>query len=260
MIIHSFLTDGFFDWGCLFLESFKKYHGENIKIILDTRDLDKKQVNHLKSIYSNVDINNKDINMKRLVSETGKDEGTLRAFKHKIENNSVTTQNKVWKLFISVEERYRDSIWRVFKEYKDIEDFLLHMDIDIYFRHHIQEVFDFVKQHDISIRFRKKAISKGNENRCVLGNFITFKLNDKSEEFLKTWHKIINGIPLKKKPKGFGQTSFWRAYQQHKDNLIWGDLPPHLKVRGNNKNALMWSANKGSKNKILKLCREDMRG
>lgn len=260
MIIHSFLTDGFMGWGEIFLESFKKHHGEDTLIVLDTRDLKTSQIDKLKNIYSNIEISNKMINLKKLAIRANVTESDIKKFKNAVENSSVTTTNKIWKLFISVEERYKDSIWRAFNKYKDTEDFMIHMDIDIYFRANIQKVFDFVKNYDVSIRFREKAIKKGRENRCVLGNFISFGMNENVENFLRTWHTIIDSVELKRKPKGFGQTSFWRAYKKHKKDLKWGNLPSDLKVKNTAKKAYMWSANRGTKKQSLKICWKDMKG
>lgn len=259
MIIHSYFTDGMYENAQLFLDSFKWHNGEDIKIILDSRDINEKQIKNLKKRYGNLEIRNKSININKVAEKAGISVNDIKKFKKEIETDSVSKNNKVWKLYISVEERYRDAVYSVFSDYKDIEDYLFHMDIDFYFRKNIQDIMEFIKEHDISIRFRKKAIEKKRYNRCVLGNMIGLKLSDDVENFLKTWHKKINAVPLSDKQKGFGQASFYYAYLDHRNKLDWGDIPPNLIPKNKAPNAYIWSSNRGGNKKNLKKFWEDFK-
>ena len=254
MIIHTYLTDGFFDWGKLFLQSYKYHNGEDKRIIMDTRDLNAKQIKQLKGIYGNLEVKNEPLDFKDISKRARIDEEKLKALKAKVERQSVDKESKYWKLYISVEDRYRNTIKRVMEENRK-EDYLLHMDIDMYVRNKLDFLFNFIKDYDISIRFRNKKGKETNDNRKVLGNIIGFRICDDVLDFMDTWRKHIDAIPLYHKYKGYGQASFWYAYLEHKNNLVWGDIPETAKAKA--PNAILWTGNKGGKDKQLKKCRED---
>lgn len=257
MIIHSYLTDGMFENAKLYLDSFKYHNGEDIKIILDTRDLNEKQQNVLKKKYKNLEIRNDTINIKKVAKKAGVDKEVLKKYKKEVEDQSANNTNAIWKLYISVEDRYRSCLNKVFQEYKNKEDYLLHTDIDFYFRKNIKEIIDFIKKHDISIRFRPKAIERDMHWRCVLGNMIGLKLDDKVEKFLYTWQNKIDKLPLHKKPKGYGQSSFYYAYLEHIDDFSWGDIPKNLIPKNKDENAYIWSSNKGWNKENLEKFKKD---
>lgn len=254
MIIHTYLTDGFLEWGKLFLESYKYYNGEDKKIIMDTRDLNKNQIKSLNDLYKNLQIKNKKLNYDEISKRARIPKDILMTHKKKVEMDSVTKESKYWKLYISVEDRYRNTIESVIRENQE-EDFVLHMDIDMYVRNKLDYLFDLIKSNDISIRFREKAHKEVQDNRKVLGNIIGFRICDKSLRFIKTWQKYIDKVPLHKKIKGYGQSSFYYAYLEHKNDLVWGSLPEVAKSKA--KNSILWTANKGSNTGQLKKCRED---
>jgi len=257
MIIHTYLTDGFLDWGKLFLESYKYYNGEDKKIIMDTRDLNKKQIKSLKKLYNNLEIKNKQIDYIEVAKRARVDINKIKAFKDRVENQSVDKDSKYWKLYISVEDRYRNTIKEVI-ENNTHEDYLLHMDIDMYVRDKLNFLFDFIKKYDISIRFRNKKGKETNDNRKVLGNIIGFKICNETLDFINTWRKYIDAVPLHQKYKGYGQSSFWYAYKEHKNKLTWGNIPETAKSKASG--AILWTGNKGKKSTQLKKCKEDFNG
>ena len=129
----------------------------------------------------------------------------------------------------------------------------------MYFRNKITELTDFIQKNDISIRFRLKKPNKPSKNisesRKVLGNIIGFKICDRVYNFLNTWKKHIDAIPLYEKPKGYGQTSFYYAYKEHLKDIKWGDLP--VFARNNNRRSVLWTANKGTNAGVLKNCMDE---
>lgn len=252
MIIHSYLTDGMFENAKLYLDSFKYYNGEDTKIILDTRNLNDKQQKVLSKKYKNLEIRNKPLDFKDIAKKSGMNKEIIKKYKNEVETYSSNSTNVIWKLYISVEDRYRSCLPKVFQEYKNKEDYLLHTDIDLYFRGNMKNLFDFVRSHDISIRFRPKAIENNRYWRCVLGNMIGLKLNDNVEKFLTTWHKKIDEVPLHKKPKGYGQSSFYYAYLEHTNDFSWGDIPNSLIPKSKEPNAYIWSSNRGGNKDNLK--------
>ena len=161
MIIHSYLTNGFYPWAELFLESLRFHHGIDNKVILSTRDLTMKQMRKLFELYPNIIINNKPLDIELMSKKSGLSIEKLMKYKHEIETKCISGNNVIWKQFISVEDRYRNSIVEAIEESIDIikenhttETHLLHTDIDMYIRQPLDDLFEIVESHDISIKFR----------------------------------------------------------------------------------------------------------
>jgi hypothetical protein len=249
MIIHAYLTDGFYGWGELFLKSFKLYHGEEHKVFLCTRDLTESQIGNLKTLYSNIHVSNKKLDFGAIAERARLTVPELKVMKNCIENEPGAVKlNFLWKQAISVEDRNRNSI---------TEDYLIHFDIDMYFRKNLQELFDHIKNRDITIKFR---FNKSEPRRKVMGGLIGFKICEKTRQFMDCWVHHIDAKPLYEKPIGYGQSSFWFAYCDMKNEIHWGDI--ELKYISNKflDTDIIWSANTGrqSKQEILELCKQDL--
>jgi len=221
MIIHSYLTKGMLPWAKPYLKSLNYYHS-GIKVILSTRDLDDKDIDLLHSYHGNLDIRNEPFNLDGLCLTSGKSISDIERYKYEIENKIVNEENKIWKQFVSVEDRYRTSIIEVFEECINLGGVLLHTDIDIFFKRPIHELIEFTSLHDISIKFR---LNHNKEKRKVQGGVIGFKLKNEVLTFLYRWFYHIDKIPLIDKPIGYGQTSFYYAYKDMKQYYKWGDIP-----------------------------------
>ncbi len=255
VIIHTYLTDGMFEWGRFLLETFKYYHGESIPFILTTRDLTTRQFITLNTTYKTAIVLNKSLDIDDMSIRTNVSKEKLLKYKKEIETDHIKDKGTtLWKQLISVEDRYRNSIL----EAMDVSElgyrYMLHMDVDMYIRGNLRELFRLIAQHDISIRFRHKS----KPNRKVQGGIIGFRLGDKAQEFMRKWIHYIDLINIKDKPAGYGQTSFYLAYKDLKDRYSWGDVPlkfisPHLRP-----DDVIWSANstKG-KDKNLEIFKKD---
>jgi len=255
MIIHSYLTDGFYEWAKIFVKSYIYHNGEENKIFLSTRNLTDNQIKELSKISDCVNVKNKPLNIRRIANRAKMSVSKILTLKNHIEKKCVTERTYIWKQAISVEDRYRNSILEAMNFYPD-EDYLIHFDIDMYFRRHLQDLYDIVMANDISIKFRLKS----KLNRKVMGGLIGFKLNDKTKEFMTRWIHHIDKIPLYNKPMGYGQTSFYYTYVELKDKFDWGVIPDHFISPRFLSDDAIWSANtKNGKTKNLKLCQEDFK-
>jgi len=253
MIIHSYLTDGFYDWAELFVKSFIYHHDNTHKIFLSTRGLTEEQIEKLQSVSPNLHISNKKLNLKEIANRAKVPVNKILKLKNHIENEAVTKNTYIWKQAISVEDRYRNSIIEAMNFYSD-EDYLIHFDIDMYFRKHLQDLFDIVTLNDISIKFRLKS----KISRKVMGGLIGFKISKKTRQFMKRWVHHIDAIPLDKKPLGYGQTSFYLTYCDMKDELKWGYVPSRFISPRFTEADVVWSGNtKAGKAKNLIRCVED---
>ncbi|MCF8019801.1 MAG: hypothetical protein K9L62_10360 [Vallitaleaceae bacterium] len=254
MIIHSYLTDGFYGWAELFIESYRFYHGNNDKIFLSTRNLNESQIKKLES-YPNTHVSNKKLKLKKIANRAKMDVDELLKLKHHIENDAVTNKTFIWKQAISVEDRYRRSILEAMTTYPN-EDYLIHFDIDMYFRERLIDLFKTIKQNDITIKFRLDS----KLNRKVMGGLIGFKISEKTLKFMNRWVYHIDAKPLHKKPVGYGQTSFYLAYIELKEQMTWGHVNSrYISPRFLETDAI-WSGNtKAGKAKNLMTCYKDFK-
>ena len=255
MIIHSYFTNGFYGWAEIFLKSFRYHHGSEHRIFLSTRDLTSVQVNNLKRLYPNIQIINRQLNLKRIARRANLTVEKLVDLKNHIEHGAVNNKTFIWKQAISVEDRYKTSILEAMR-YNPREKYLIHFDIDIYFRKNLKELFDIVTNNDISIKFRLKS----KVNRKVMGGLIGFRQCTKTKKFMRRWIYHIDKIPLYLKPMGYGQTSFYYAYLEFKDRMKWGDIPGKFISPRFLDNDVIWSGNtKDGKTKNLQYCLEDFK-
>lgn len=263
MIIHSFLTDGFLDWNLLFLRSLKYHCKEKYKVILDSRNLSKEQIERIKKTYSNVKIKNKKINFKELSKRSGLSIQQLKNEKENIEHGKSKVEKKsiIWKQYLAVEQRYRNSIVETIKENMN-EDLIAHFDSDTFFRNSPEPIFDIFRKHDISTIFRERFWASNDKKwKVTFGCLMGFKINEKIFTFFDNWIKQIDKFSLVDKPLGYGQTSFYLAYLETKDLYTWGNVPEKwVDKKTENKKAIIWPGCKGSKSKRLNLSNREFKG
>lgn len=252
MFLHAYLTNGFIEWAEFFLETFKFHHGESIPVILTTRDLTYNQIESLHDIYGNLLIENEELPMKRLCKEANVSYKQMMKFKRETETHHVTMKNRVWKLLISADDRYK-SVGDVMKRNQH-EDFMLHYDIDMYFRDRLDGLFKIMKENDISLRFRLKS----KLNRKILGSVLGFKVSSKSIAFMDQWAKHVDAIKPAERPLGYGQTSCYYAFKDMEDQCKWGYIPGKYANSTPDPNYIVWAANTNKgKTANLKFFRKD---
>jgi len=252
LIIHAYLTSGFFPWAELFLKSFKYHNGEDMKVILSTRGLTRHQVTLLKRLYKNIDIQNKNFSIQEFAKKAGVTQSQLLKFKKQVEEEHVTERNKVWKLMIAADDRVK-SVRDTLKKNLD-QDYMFHSDIDMYFRGELTPLFDFIKQHEISIRLRLKS----KPNRKTMIGIQGYKINRKSLQFLNRWIYHVERVSPKDRPMGYGQTACYYAYNEFKNKTAWGSVPRKFIAPQMKPTDIIWSANTiNGKTENLKFCYQD---
>jgi len=249
VILHSYLTSGFFPWAEIYLESFKYHNGEDTKIILSTRDLKVHELDRLYSLYGNLKIINKQLNFNSLIKKSKLNKNKLLNLKKQVEESHVTEKNKVWKLLIAADDRVK-STYSILKN-NPSEDYILHTDIDLYFRDNIRTLVEFINQYDISIRLRLHS----KLNRKTMIGVQGYRVNDKSIAFMKKWINYIDNVAPHLRPLGYGQTSCYYAYNDFKNKVKWGSVPLKYLAPQMRDTDTIWSANttKG-KTENLRIC------
>jgi hypothetical protein len=255
MLIHAYLTDGFFQWAKFFLETFKFHNGTGHPIIFTTKNLTEPHINELKNVYSNIEVDNKNFDMDLFCKRSGLDKGTLLRYKREVEFIHVTPENRVWKLMVAGDDRIK-SIYNIVKDKFIGESHVLHFDIDMYIRAPLIDLFEFVERHDISIKLRLAS----KINRKTMIGLQGYKFNSSSVDFLERWIRHIDAVKPSDRHLGYGQTSCYYAYEEVKDKYNWGDIPSKFISPYMRKEDLVWSANTlDGKTKNLKLCRGDFK-
>lgn len=252
MIIHSYLTNGFFPWAKIFLESYRYHNGEDIKIILSTRYLTEDQVDELYSLYGNLQVKNGSFSIPSMAKKAGVSQAQLLEFKRQVEEEHVTMENRVWKLMVAADDRVK-SVFNTMKHNMD-EDYMFHSDIDMYVRAPLTELFDFIKQHDISIKLRLKS----KLNRKTMIGIQGYKISNTTLLFLKDWITQVEKISPKNRPLGYGQTACYYAYENFKNKVKWGNVQRKFIAPQMLDTDIIWSANTiNGKTENLKLCYKD---
>lgn len=245
MLIHSYMTDGFFDFGKALLLSFKHFHGESIPFLFTTRNFSEKQIDELHSLYDNLIVSNTQIDMQMLSKNINVPLKDLQRYKWQVENVFVKKESIIWKQFISVEDRYRNSLQDAFSICNDA---FIHMDADSLIVNPLDSLFRIVERNDVSLIFRPQHSLRFKIFGCLMG----FKFGLEADKFLETWRKYIDAIPLAKKPRGYGQTSCWKAYSELSDSDIkWGQIPKTFVHPRPNPSALILQGNDGRKKKTV---------
>lgn len=257
-IVNVYFTDGYIEWGKLFIESYTYHHGEDDKMIIDTRNLSNKQQREIFGLRNNVSVRNVDLNFKDMAKNAGVEEGRLIGFKREVEKEKVSMGNKVWKLMVAGDDRIKQ-IYKLINGLNE-GDNILHFDADTYIQKNTEEFWKELKENDFSTIFRiDKQISRRGkvyrENRATLICAMGFTVNDRCKEFMRRWMYYIDKVSPPQRDKGYGQTSCYYAYKdmnkKYKD-FKWGQF--------RDKRGKMWmNANKGHKDQLLKKAQENFR-
>jgi hypothetical protein len=259
VLIHTYFTDGFYKFGKIFIESFKSFHGEEMPMIATTRNLTDEQIAEVESMYKNVTVLNRKINMKSVSKRAKQNINTLLKYKQQIEYVHIRRRsgNVVWKQYISVEDRYKTSILEAMG-YAQGEEYMMHIDADSYIRKSLDPIFDIIKKNDVSLIFR---LDRPKKNRKIFGTLSGYKLGGKATRFMNKWVEHIDAVPLHLKPVGYGQTSCYYAYRDLKgSNIRWGTIPKSWVNSSLNKNSLIWSGNHArGKTKTVEIFEKDLR-
>lgn len=249
MIINVYFTNGYIEWGKIFIKSYTYHNGTNDKMIVTTRNLNKKQIKILKGLRNNIEVRNKNLNLTKLAKKANIDVQKLRNYKNETEKVKVNQNNKVWKLMIAGDERIK-SIYKLMCE-MDEGKHLLHFDADTYIKNNVSKIKNIIKNNDFSTIFRiqKQIKRRGKvfrEHRATLICVMGWTINKYSKEYMERWIHYIDKVPPKERKKGYGQTSSYYAYQdisKKYPNFKWGQLAGTRK--------LWMNSQKGSKINIL---------
>jgi hypothetical protein len=165
-----------------------------------------------------VTVTNQSLDIHDMTEQTRKNLAILLKYEESVIKREPSGDNELWKLYISVKDRYRKSI----EEALAFGYNILHFDADTRIKKPLDPLYKMIKRHDICIKFKPERYSQLGH---VLGCLISFKNNPETVRFLKTWHKIIDSVKVHEMPRGFGQKSFYSAYLKTRDSVNFGRIP-----------------------------------
>lgn len=248
MIVHSFVTDGFYSFAISLIESFKSKHGEDIPFLLHSKNLNEQQIDALYERYRNLTVRNSEIDWQWLANNSGMSIAQLKDGKQQVEhlgNRYMSKQFYYWKHYISIYSRYRDSLIEAFK-FAGEGNQILHLDIDLFISKPIDPIFQLIERSDVSLLLRPQLTP---EWRKMYGCILGFTVNEKSKEFMKRAREYINKPSFQSIPKGYGQIVFWRTWNDFKSrkDITFGRIPVTWVNKGWDNKGYILSANNGLK-------------
>lgn len=260
MIIHSYFTEGYYGWAELFLKSLRKTNGDNLKVILSSRNLDMTRQAKISKLYPNITLMNKNLQYDRMAQRANISKQTLLQYKERVENIKVDKESKVWKLMIAAEDRLKEISW-LLELYKEP---ILHVDIDTYVTKDISPILEVVENNDFTTRWRFEKQMKRDgcvkyENRATLISVQGYNGENNSRVFLRDWIDALCEVGPAKRPTGFGQTSCYRTYLRHKGYMKFGDVPPEFLSPQGFAGGILWGANKGAKKDTLEIYQKHLK-
>lgn len=260
IVVHSYLTDGFFDMACVFLESFSNYH-VNEKVVLTTRGLMQTQIEELQGLWKPLVIEEIPIDFEEMSERSGYSVGELLGFKDHIEREYISYGTRAWKLMIAGEDRI-DRIYKILLSSYLADgriEGMVHFDIDTLFRGNIHELIKLVASRDLGLKLRPnhKVVKARITIDCM-----TINNNYRTREFFRTWLELVRKVHPKERPVGFGQTTCWGAYEHLKHGMDTQRLPLKFGLPGRNANKdVIWCGNvhKLKKDDCVTMFRNEMR-
>lgn len=258
MIIHAYFTDGFFDWAKFYLETLRYYNNLLYPVVFNTVGLTDGQQRELLSLYpSGLTILNERLNLSLFSQRANIPMERVAQYKKECECKFVDSTNRVWKLMTAGEDRVK-ALNNIMAQYHLHDFYVLHTDIDVYFRGSLSPLFREVSYCDIALRFRPKI--NPIKARMSIG-LMGLRMNTKTFGFMGEWVRQIEKVPAQHRQIGYGQISCWEAYKNTRhDKIIWGNLPKAYGSHGKTKNnQKLWSGNihNMGKREVLRWFRKD---
>lgn len=220
VLFHSFFTDEYSPWAELYLESINLLYGSEISIRLDGVNITDKNAKILNNIHRNIDLHINNIDYCEVANSFNIDCYKFIEWKNEIERGDVNETNYLYKIFISVNQRYRN-MYKVINDARSNGfDYVIHSDIDLYFRKKFNGLFKIMERNDFAAFYRNEK----NHNLKILGAFLVFNLKNDIDIFIDKWMEIIDSVPFLKRWKGFGQSALWMATENTKSKTKIVDL------------------------------------
>ena len=218
VLLQTFTTPGFIPWVETLLESVKVSSGGKVDVRVDSVNLSEEDIERIEKTYDRVSVHNINTDLEALSKEIGISESKLHKWKTDIENGNTSKKNFPYKIYISVNQRYR-KMDQVIAESKEAGyDLLVHCDADVMFRKDLSEsgLVKHLPEYDVGFYVNNSKRNHMQHSRKVFGAFLCFNLNGYLDEFVSKWMAEIDGTPFMNRWKGFGQSVLYYTWNNLK--------------------------------------------
>lgn len=242
-------TDTYYEWGELFLKSFKLTNDNNIPIHINGVRLSQEQMKSLKAIYPNLTIKNRQYDDNLVAEKYGVTLKDISRCREAI-SRGFKDNCRWWMDFIVVDGRI-SWLYETLLENQD-QPWWLHLDIDLMFRSSIQPLIDDILVNDVVCRFRpdrsfikrppvrmkegkviSKPASEVKDDMKIAGGMVGLNPTN-GIRFVKRWLEEINAKTYKdfnedngllgRGRQGWGQTTLYYAYRHFEKDFKWKQI------------------------------------
>lgn len=264
-MIIAYLTEDYLDWAEIFLESLNLVHPE-IKVHLDTRNLNNKQEKKLEKLHKNLVINNKIWSIKDFSEQHNIPIKEVEESKKGCNEGPKKHNHRLWMNLTADGDRINNYLYTILA-YENEKVYML-ADIDILFRKRMDYIFEEAEKHDVGLKLRSKRkngipnkLNTSGKNRDALINIgtLTITNSEKGLKFMRTWVDYINSVPIKKRSRlKWGQYAIACAFNDcMKDTDIFrfqrGSFSPYLL-----ENSPVWFFKSKKKEESFKKAKEEL--
>lgn len=222
VLFHTVVTEGYIAWAELYIEALRSIYGDDVPIRIDAFNISHESEKFLRKSHGNLDLHTTYETWEEISDNTNVNINKLLLWKEEIEHGRINDENFWYKIYITVNQRYRRMLHIVDDTIRKGYDFLLHTDVDLYLRNRLDNFLENIYDSNIDFaayfRDTSKCIYK------ILGAFLVIRLNQNINIFMKEWMAQIDNYPYAKRWRGFGQSVIWYAYQNTKDKLNIADI------------------------------------
>lgn len=206
-LVHTFTNETYFPWAEMFLEAVRIQHGYDFAVRVDVYNVSEKKRDFLRRVFP-LNIYDQGSGYHELAEQQGVGMETVEEWRDQIAQGTVTDTNFPFKLFMSVDKRYRN-LYEVVKTARDQGyEYVIHTDIDVYIHRPLHDMLDLMKEYDVGLYFRPHAEG---HHRKTLGAFVVFRLTDETEHYVQQWMNEIDAVPKTERWIGFGQSTQYFA-------------------------------------------------
>ena len=274
MLVHAYLTNGFYEMAKVFLASLDRVQGSSAPLVwLDARGLTMAEIQGLYGCYDpdRLFVNELNLPIKVWAAQAGVSVADMKEYKRQCEQRFVSNRNKVWKLMTAGDDRVArlyDILWPQPDMVYNLKgkmpwwgtkvSYVAHFDIDTLFRRPLQGIPALLGEHDIWLKLRPnhKTLKARITIDCML-----IRPTKGVRKFFDRWRHHINRVEPAHRPIGWGQASCWYAFQDVINELDYAKLPLEYGLPGrNHPDDVIWTGNvhKLAKADCVKLFKREM--
>ena len=236
-MIVAYLTSGYFKWAELFLKSLKLSNGTKYPVFLNTRDLSPGQLHTLRTIYPNLEIDNRQLNVKALSKKHNIPAATILASRKACEGDKATGNHRLW-MNITADGDRIVSLRDVINSHPTPKAFL-HLDIDLLFRGSLDEVFNLGAKNNVGLICRKGGPpsnriplnsivlnAKNSLDSIVIISAVSIQNTPEGKRFMDKWVSYVNSSPMSKRNHcKWGQFAAWKTFCDLQKELSFFRFP-----------------------------------